>query len=1023
MSGASSADSALFEAGTMYQSLHRLMRLMCDNVPDLIWAKDAQKRYLFANKAMCERLLNATHIDEPRGKTDMFFAQRERAAHPDRPDWHTFGEICRDSDEEVMRSGKPGRFDEYGNVRGEPLYLDVYKAPLVDEKGRLLGTVGCGRVVTRERHLEAEQKSTEEALRESQQMLRLVLDTIPVRVFWKDTSLNYLGCNRPFAQDGGLATPQEIIGKNDYELGWSEQADLYRADDRSVITRGLPKLNYEEPQTTPDGGRIWLCTSKIPLRDSSGGVRGVLGTYEDVTERKRQEIVERVVYRIATAVHSVDDLDQLFEAIRMNLGELMPVSNMYVALFDTESNTLSFPYFLDQAMDAPVAKPLGKGLTEYVLRTGEPLLATPEVFDDLVARGEVESLGAPSIDWLGVPLRAGDSVVGVLAVQTYDPTVRYTDSDRQMLAFVSDEVATAIARKRHEEEQAAQMARIRSQQAAVVRLATSELVASGDFAEAAREFAEVAAHTLQVERVGIWLGNPDEQMRCVDLYALSDQTHASGLTLEASKHPRYFAALLSDRAIAADEALTDPRTSEFRESYLIPHGITSMLDAPIRVAGRVRGIVCFEHVGKPRRWRADEERFAGEIADQVAQALVYQQRRRAEEERRALEKRVQHTQKLESLGVLAGGIAHDFNNILTAILGHADLALLRLPPVSPARHDLERVVTAARRAADISRQLLAYSGKGQFVSQRLDLKQVVVEMAHILNVSISKKASLRFSFATELSAIHADPGQIRQVIMNLIINASESLGEGEGEIILSTGVRYCDRESLMSSWPGEDLPEGHYVCVEVADTGCGMDEATMARLFDPFFTTKFAGRGLGLAAVLGIIRGHGGAIQVESTPGQGSLFRVLFPPASEAVVCEGQDQSEAGTVRGVGTVLLVDDEESVRSVGKEMLELLGYAVLIASDGQEAVAAVREKGAEISCVILDLTMPRMDGVETFGELRSIREDLPVILSSGYAEHEATRHFTGSGLTGFIQKPYLVTTLGERIREALSGGRKG
>jgi len=381
-----------------------------------------------------------------------------------------------------------------------------------------------------------------------------------------------------------------------------------------------------------------------------------------------------------------------------------------------------------------------------------------------------------------------------------------------------------------------------------------------------------------------------------------------------------------------------------------------------------------------------------------------------EEKRLRIEQQMLHVQKLESLGVLAGGIAHDFNNILLAIMGNASLALHRLPSGSPVEHHLKQIEVAADKAADLARQMLAYSGKGHFVLQPLDLNQLVLEMTSMLEVSISKKAALRFDLAERIPAIVADPTQMRQIVMNLAINASEAIGDENGVISIATGCRHCDRAFLADSWLNDDLCEGAYVFLKVTDTGCGMDPETVGRIFEPFFTTKFTGRGLGMAAILGIVRGHKGAIKVESQPGQGTSF-TIFVPASDLSVEQRKPAGLPAQWRGSGTVLLVDDEETVRQVGAHLLEELGFTVISAKDGSEALEVYRERRGEISLVLMDLTMPNLNGEETFGELRLIDPQVRVVLSSGFSEQEVTRKFLGKGLAGFVQKPYTLGTLRE------------
>jgi len=396
------------------------------------------------------------------------------------------------------------------------------------------------------------------------------------------------------------------------------------------------------------------------------------------------------------------------------------------------------------------------------------------------------------------------------------------------------------------------------------------------------------------------------------------------------------------------------------------------------------------------------------------------ERRRAEEERRSLEAQVQQAQKLESLGVLAGGIAHDFNNLLMAILGNADMALGQLSEVSPVRPFLEEIETASRRAADLCKQMLAYSGRGRFDVKPINVDEIVEEMAYLLKTSIGKKVALNLHLEGSLPSVKADAAQMQQVVMNLITNASEAVGKESGAITITTGVMDCDHAYLGKSYLHEDQPEGMYVYVEVADKGCGMHDETLAKIFDPFYTTKFTGRGLGLAAVLGIIRSDNGAIMVDSEPGQGTTFRVLLPPIAEpAEPSIDQRATQAEQWRGSGTILLVDDEKPVRAIARRMLEKAGFDVLTAEDGQQAVEIYRENVDKVACVLLDFAMPHMDGEETFQKLRSVRDDVRVILSSGYSEEEVAGRFAKKRIDGFIQKPYRFATLNAKLRDVLEG----
>ena len=376
-----------------------------------------------------------------------------------------------------------------------------------------------------------------------------------------------------------------------------------------------------------------------------------------------------------------------------------------------------------------------------------------------------------------------------------------------------------------------------------------------------------------------------------------------------------------------------------------------------------------------------------------------------------LEQQLLHAQKLESLGVLAGGIAHDFNNILMAVLGNAELGMMSLDAGSPVLVNLRNIEQAAARAADLTKQMLAYSGKGRFVIENLDLNGLTEKMLQQMEPNIAKGVQVKLDLDQALPPVEADATQLRQLLMNLVANGSEAIGERGGCITISTGSLECDRNDPLGVWPDENLGEGRYVYLKVADTGCGMGQETKARLFDPFFSTKFTGRGLGMSAALGIVKGHKGAIRVCSEPGQGATFTVLLP-ASGRPAETADRESGSDVALGSGTVLLVDDEETVRSIGSEMLKALGFTPITANDGVEAVGIFQGR-SDIAFVILDLTMPRMGGEECFRELRRLDPKVKVIMSSGYNEQEVTAKFAGRELSGFMQKPYKLSELRDAV----------
>jgi CheY-like chemotaxis protein len=373
--------------------------------------------------------------------------------------------------------------------------------------------------------------------------------------------------------------------------------------------------------------------------------------------------------------------------------------------------------------------------------------------------------------------------------------------------------------------------------------------------------------------------------------------------------------------------------------------------------------------------------------------------------------------KEESLTVLAGGVAHDFNNLLAAILGHASLALKQLPDGSPARRHVEKAASAVERAADLTRQMLAYSGRGHFVVRPTDLNALVRENLPLLEVAVPKSVRLEAALDADLPLVDADVGQLQQVLMNLVINAGEAIGERGGTVSVATGVRpvaASDRALWRAS--GHPLAPGRYVSLEVRDDGPGMDAETVDRIFEPFFTTKFTGRGLGLAAVLGVVRGHRGALSVHSVPGQGTIFRILLAPGGRAA---SADAPRAAAPAGAKLcVLLIDDEEIVRDMVGQVLEHKKIRVLSAENGAAGLAVFRERHERIDVVLLDLSMPGLSGEETFRRLRDVDPGVRVILSSGYDRDEARGRFGAGSPDGFIQKPYrpeqLLAEIGRCVR---------
>jgi signal transduction histidine kinase/ActR/RegA family two-component response regulator len=419
------------------------------------------------------------------------------------------------------------------------------------------------------------------------------------------------------------------------------------------------------------------------------------------------------------------------------------------------------------------------------------------------------------------------------------------------------------------------------------------------------------------------------------------------------------------------------------------------------------------HYRQPRRPSERDLRLLDLLSRQAADLI----------ERTRAEARLREAQKLESIGLLAGGVAHDFNNILVGVLGNASLAADMLPPRSPVRPLLTEIENAAERAADLTRQMLAYAGKGRFLVEPVDLSSVARETVKLVQPSISKKISLQLNLDGSLPAIRADRSQVQQVVMNLVLNAAEAIGDQAGLITIRTGSEQVRDRLARNDLGGAEMIPGTYVRLEVRDTGCGMDDQNKARIFDPFFSTKFTGRGLGLAAVAGVVRGHNGAVRVTSAPGAGTTLVVMLPASDENAADEldGVGSAAGEPARGLGRILIVDDEQVVLRTAKLALEKRGYEVVLAESGASAVEVFKQSGGRFDLVLLDLSMPAMSGQETLARLREHNSEIPVIVSSGYSETEAARQFVGQTISGFLQKPFTAAQLFEKVASTLGSKR--
>ena len=750
-------------------------------------------------------------------------------------------------------------------------------------------------------------------------------------------------------------TRDEVVGRSAEILNRpGEGGAITRAIRAGLKSQG--RWSGELVVLAKDGSSRDVEAIVVAMTDGNGRTIGRVSVNRDVTDQRRAERIRSAAFLISEAANATENLEDLFRAIHDVVGELMPAKNLYIALHDPATDIISFPYWVDEHDAAMAPKRPGRGLTEYVLRTGQPLLVTPER-PEVERDGLVELVGTPSLDWLGVPLKVGDRTIGVLAVQSYTPGVRYGDHEKHILQFVSTQVAMAIDRKRAEGEQRRQREFLRQ----VIDLNPNLIFVKdwdGRFTLVNRALAELYGSRPE-DLIGRGDGDFNPHRDQVARYLQDDRDAMT------SGRPMFI----------LEEPNTDARSGETRWFQVIK--------VPLRTAD-----------GAPQ--------VLG-----VATEITH---------RKELEGQLRQAQKMEAVGQLAGGIAHDFNNVLTAILGYA-LLLLKDPglPV-PQRQDVQEIQKAAQRAASLTQQLLAFSRKQVLQPTVLDLNEVVTEMLALLRRLIGEHIALDTRLDPDGLFVRADRGQLQQVIINLCVNARDAMPDG-GTVTIATTARDLDA-GFVASHPGSQ--GGAHVSLKVSDTGVGMDADARGRVFEPFFTTKPVGKGsgLGLATVYGIVKQSGGYIAVTSVPTRGSTFTVYLPqvpaPSAAATVAPVASAQPAG---GTETVLLVEDEPGVRNLARRALQRFGYKVLEAGDGDTALGVARGLADPIALLLTDIVMPGMSGRDLALQLARERPAMRVLYTSGYPDTAGLTEAVEEASVAYLSKPYTPEELARKVREVL------
>ncbi len=781
--------------------------------------------------------------------------------------------------------------------------------------------------------------------------LEQLVECAPEAISILDSDYRITRLNSEFTRIFGYG-PAEALG---------ERIDsLIVPPDRSAETRWIgellvkgQKVVLETKRQRKDGTLLDVFISTAPIVNDGKQV-AMCVLYRDITEQKRTEALHSALHRITQETSTAEDLPQFYEAVHGIVGELMYDRNFYIAIYDPLTQLISFPYFEDEMDSRPAPKKLGKGLTEYVLRTGEPLLCTPEVFDGLVKQKEVESIGAPSLDWLGVPLKAGTNTFGVVAVQSYNANVRFGEKEKEILMFVSRQLASAIEYKRNEEALRRSEARYRSLvQSAVYGIYRSSL--EGRFFDVNPALIAMLGYDSAEEVLGL---DPK-----------------SDVFLDPSEQERVMREF--QRGARLDHV-------EARWKRKDGSAIT------VRLSGRV--------VNNPEE--------AAEVVEIIAEDIT---------ERRVLENQFRQAQKMEAVGRLAGGVAHDFNNLLMVISGYAEVLLEQTRKGNPLYPKIEAIHQAADRATNLTHQLLAFSRKQILELKVVDLNIIIEDMQRLLRPLIGENIQLQTQLTLDLGRTRADAGQIEQVLMNLVVNSKDAMPQG-GKITIQTANTTLNNEDRREY---TYIQPGSYVVLSVSDTGEGMDKETQLRIFEPFFTTKEKGKGtgLGLSTVYGIIKQSRGYVLVESEPGQGTTFRIYLPRVEDALEPAGAVGAARTHAGGSETVLLVEDEESVRQLVRETLESKGYKVLEADNGEAALQIVSRHPGKIDMLITDVVMPGMSGRELSARLCASCPQTKVLYLSGYTEDAIVHEGVVDPDTAFLQKPFTLQMLSRKVREVL------
>jgi PAS domain S-box-containing protein len=924
--------------------------------------------------------------------------------------------LAEDADYDVeFRFAPPGEPERWVASKGR-----LYR----DEAGEPSRLVGVTMDVT-------ERRRAEGALRGQQEFLRAVIDTDPNLIFVKDRDGRYVLANKAVAEKYGV-TPEALVGRTDADFSVNpEEVKKFVADDREVMASGRPKFILEEPVTFAGAGETrWFQTIKVPLLSPEGEPQ-VLGVGTDITERRRAERevrrkaeLQETLARVSARFVNPADFDEAVSASLADIGRLSGAGRSYLHQFRDDCKFIDNTHEwcapgvtpeIENLQGIPVeAYPwwMSEMLRGEAIRVGDVSRLPPE------ASAERELLEAQGIKSLVVlPVRAGAELAGMIGFDNVETTGEWGEEDLRLLSVVAGILGGAIQRLRAES-----AVEKRERHLAAVVEAQRELLICKAPLECYEKILEPLGRAAGASRVYIFENLPAEGGRLVS----GQRAEWCGAGVKSQKGNPAMQSLAWEEfypawgeALARGEALTEVAADypeQVRGELLGRQGILSFLLLPLTVGGEFFGFIGFDDCAEMRPWEPAEIDLLRAAAQALSLAL---ERLRAEEALRESERQLLQAQKMEAVGQLAGGVAHDFNNLLAAIIIQCDLLLRRVDAADPIHRRVEDIRRAAERSASLTQQLLAFSRKQVLQPRTFDLNETVRDMQSMLGRLIGEHIELRVDLDAEPCHINADPTQLQQVVMNLLVNSRDAIAGG-GRITVSTRNVYLDESYARSHRP---MPAGRYVALSIGDTGEGMDAETQKHIFEPFFTTKEAGRGtgLGLSTVYGIVKQSGGYVWVSSEVGRGTTFDIQFPYVGEERGRARPRESGEEPPGGAETVLLVEDEDIVRMLTRELLEMGGYTVLEAASGHAAIEVCERRAGAIDLLVSDVVMPGMSGRELADKLSERHPEMRVLFISGYTDDAIGHHGVLDEGVNFIQKPFTIEAFLTKVRQALDAPR--